>query len=188
MSALKLAAEDVRELHTYGFKRASEILRKSSTERTDREARILNAISWAGRATFAEISNNGLTKRTNAGREIPFLLYAVSLESLIIKSNASEISYRFSTWGAHLIVAALHRSEIKNRLKKLYEVRSNIVHSGATSISSEDLIDMRDFAKSAVIRMLTDTLFIKMSKEKKENKSDHEREGFENWFEKQVLK
>lgn len=73
-----------------GFSRISEMLARQKLEPA--QERLLTAIQWAGRA------------QADARTEEAFLLYAISLESLILGSQSSgELGYRLALRVAHLV-------------------------------------------------------------------------------------
>jgi hypothetical protein len=146
-----------------GFQSMSEMLR--DPERWPAE-RILTPMGWAGRAQVA-------TRPEEA-----FLLYAISLESLLLGRNRSEeLGYRLRTRCAHLIGKAEARKEIVNQVGRLYNIRSDIVHSGSTEVPESDLALIRGYCRSAIGRVLADPLFLKITSEVE----------FERWFESRVL-
>lgn len=81
ISAMKFDKNDIEELNKYGFKRASEILRKPAVERTDREAKIFNAIRWQGAQLLPASQMKDLKKlRTQAEKLVfSFMLYRLNL-------------------------------------------------------------------------------------------------------------
>jgi len=150
--------------HHINFKKISLLLEK---QKNDLEIKIISAIQWAGKATTAK------------NKEEAFLLYAISLESLILPEDDNfELSDRLSTRVAHLIGNNLHnRTEIKDEMKKLYSIRSKIVHSGYYQITDTDLNTIRVYAKNCILRILTKKPFIVM-KSKKELVA---------WFNKKIM-
>jgi len=141
-----------KKYHT-NFKKISMLLKK---QQNDLEIKIVSAIQWAGKATTAK------------NKEESFLLYAISLESLILPEDDNiELSDRLATRVAHVIGNNLHnRMEIKDEMKKLYGIRSKIVHSGYYQISDSDLNTIRVYAKNCIIRILTKRPFVSMNSKK----------------------
>jgi hypothetical protein len=178
-SKLGFFPEAIERLNHYGFDTACGILAKAEQDRNEVENRILTALQWAGRATLNQLNAENRQKKTDTRREEAFLLYAVSLESLLLPRKSQEITYRLSTRGAHLLEEDdSKRNDLCKRLIELYNVRSNIVHSGSVIVSEEDLVDMREYAKLAVITTLTKSAFKSMTKD----------EDFHDWFERRVLR
>jgi hypothetical protein len=149
-----------------GARRASEIL--ASDAPTDLESRILKALSWAGRAAVE-------TRRDEA-----FLLYAIALEALLTKpSSRSGVTDRLRLRVTRLLgLLPSTRKEIHDLMGHLYEIRSDLVHSGSsTDLSDSDLKSIRSLVNRALTGVLTDARFSKM-------RHAHE---FERWFEDQML-
>jgi hypothetical protein len=161
-SAFLLSKGTSKKLNKFGFSKASAILEKQ--DKSEWEKRILSALQWAGRATSNRIVNEEISEKTGIRREESFLLYAVALESLILKKG-SEITYKFSTRGAHLM-GSNHgsRRHIQNRLGKLYGLRSDIVHSGFSDITARELAEMGMYARTAVLRILENPKLLKFQK------------------------
>lgn len=99
-SNFSMSKEAIVALKPYGWERASQILAKE--KRTEMEDRILAAMRWAGRATVTEMRDKD-KKGTFLVAEQAFLLYAIALESLLLKKD-TELSYRLSLRGAHLLL------------------------------------------------------------------------------------
>ncbi len=148
-----------------GFSRASTILGKSNPNSI--EDRLLSAMQWAGRASIVE------------RKEEAFLLFTVALESLLLDiQEKQQLRYRFAVGGAHLLGSGLEsKREMSTALKKLYDLRSAIVHSGSTDISDSDRDTVRYFARRAIYRILATKPFLDMSTE----------DELDKWFEDQVL-
>jgi hypothetical protein len=151
--------------HGLGFLKVLEMLRR---KRNDLENRLIAAMQWAGRAT-AEIR-----------KEEAFLLYAISLESLILLDNErEELSYRLRTRIAHLLgIDTGGRLEISKKVGELYSTRSKIVHRGWFQVTDADLGLMRFYAKMSVLRILVEEPFNYMK-----NSSELVR-----WFNYQIMK
>src|SRR5215216_3884223 len=109
-----------------GFSKIANILTK---KRNKLEDRVVSAIQWAGKATVER------------RKEEAFLLYAISLESLVLLENEKEeLGYRLRTRVAHLLGIDLDgRKKISKRVRDLYDVRSKIVHSGSYQVTDADL-------------------------------------------------
>lgn len=149
-----------------GFARLSQLLADSKPNSlTDR---ILTAVQWAGRA------------RVEERREEAFLLYAISLETLLLGNKVDiEISHRLALRAVHLLAAADMQSRrlVQKQIKQLYTTRSKIVHSGSFQVTNIDLELMSKCARLAVFMMLDAAPFATMVAE----------EDLETWFEEQIL-
>ena len=106
---------EIDKKRNMGFSKVNNLLLK---KRNDLEEKIISAIRWAGKAT---IENK---------REEAFLLYAISLESLILLDNEKdELTFRLRTRVAHLLGNSIEkRKAISKRMNNLYDTRSKIVH------------------------------------------------------------
>ena len=173
----KLDKAALVELRKRGWTRASRILEREDRARTDMENRILAAMRWAGRATATELLDND-KKQTYLVTEQAFLLYAIALESLLLKKE-SELSYRLSLRGAHLLAATpIARHEVQKALAELYDLRSKIVHSGSSSVTPGQLGRLRSYAKQAIFMLLVHRPFCSMQTEKE----------FREWFDVRLLR
>ncbi|MHB8089348.1 MAG: hypothetical protein ACYDH2_13985, partial [Anaerolineaceae bacterium] len=124
-----------------------------STQENDIEKKIISALQWAGKAT--------IEKR----KEEAFLLYAISLESLILIENekADELGFRLRTRVAHLLGNNLeNKKEISKAINDLYGIRSKIVHNGYYQVTDADLNEIRVYSKSCILRLLNDEPFTLM--------------------------
>jgi hypothetical protein len=153
--AVKLNLETIDE--TPLFKRAKELLSKERLNSF--EQRMLSALQWAGRASFQERIDQA------------FLFYAISLENLLLGTkNEVELSYRLSVFGAHLLAKrGQDRSQIHKNLRRLYKLRSILVHAGSTSVRDIDLGLIRKYAKTGIAIMLTSEAFLKIQTEEELN-------------------
>lgn len=145
---------DLREIHKIAaFSKASDLLAHDKHNKFQK--RLLSAMQWAGRASIQELIDQA------------FLFYAISLENLLLGTKGeSELSYRLSIYGAYLLGHdGASRKEVHQTLKKLYTLRSKIVHAGSASIRESDLTLIRRYAKRAVLTFLTDERFSDMSNE-----------------------
>jgi hypothetical protein len=61
-----------------------------------------------------------------------FLDLAIALEAAMLAGTKTELSYRFSLYGALFLRDELEPLETFRRLKNIYDVRSNLVHGGRT--------------------------------------------------------
>ncbi len=145
---------DLREIRKIpAFSKASDLLAQDKYNKFQK--RLLSAMQWAGRASIQELIDQA------------FLFYAISLENLLLGTKGeSELSYRLSIYGAYLLGHdGKSRKEVHQTLKKLYTLRSQIVHAGSAAIRESDLTLIRRYAKRAVLTFLTDERFSNMSSE-----------------------
>ncbi len=129
------------ELLEEAVDRVEELLLKS--QRTQVENIILDSIRWAGRASVAETL------------EESFLLFAISLECVVLPKSGPELMFRLSQRIAKVLGKTLdERMEIAKRTKKLYGIRSKIVHDGHYEVTEGQRDEMRMYAKNTVLKLL----------------------------------
>ena len=147
------------EKNKINITRVSEMLSKNTN---DIEKGLIAAMHWAGKAV------------NNPRNEEAFLLYAISLESLVLLDHdKEELNDRLSTRVAFLIGNNKDNCvEIKNFVKELYSIRSSIVHSGSYRVTQIDLNTIRAYTTHCILRVLSEEPFVSM-KDKKE---------FTDWF------
>lgn len=145
------------------FKRADELLRSQQNSWTER---IISAIKWAGKGSITR------------NRESAFAFYAIALEALLLgQGHHEQLSYKLRLRAAHLLgLKNSSRSNIRDRVCKLYSIRSKIVHCGSNKLSQSDLDELRIITQSCIIRLLSDPIFKGFSKE----------QDLENWFEEMI--
>lgn len=134
----------------WGFSKIANLLAK---KRNGLEDRIISAIQWAGKATI------------ESKKEEAFLLYAISLESLILLDNdKEELTYRLRTRVAHLLGSDLEsRKKISDKVRDLYNVRSKIVHSGSYQVTDADIGLLRSYSKNCILRIVNEEPFSSMN-------------------------
>ena len=141
---------DTNKKRNLGFSKITDLLTK---KRNGLEDRLISAIQWAGKATV------------EGKKEEAFLLYAISLESLVLLDNEKEeLTYRLRTRVAHLLGKDLeNRKKISAKVRDLYEIRSKIVHSGWFQVTDADLSLMRLYSKGCILHILNDEPFSSMN-------------------------
>jgi hypothetical protein len=128
-------------LHPAGLKRTSEMLKREPPSEFD--LRLLSALQWAGKASV------------EPRIEDAFLLFAVSMESLLLERNEkSEIAETLALRLAHLISGPGTRLMVYRDMKKLYGIRSKIVHSGSFDVGEDQLSEIRYYTRVALLTML----------------------------------
>jgi hypothetical protein len=149
-----------------GFDHIISLLQKNNLNKL--ELALINAIHWAGRAVVA--------KR----REEAFLLYAIALESIVLVDNpGNELAYRLRIRIAHLVTSNPgNRDEVVSVVKKLYDLRSKLVHDGKYEITDLELASIKSISIRCIQRLCTDPLFQKMASP----------DVFSNWLEEQILR
>lgn len=122
--------------------RIEELLKKQ--RRNAVEDLLLISVCLGGRAGV---------KRT---REEAFLMFMIALECLILPKQNMELSYRLSQRAAWFLGNTPDkRQDIKALIKKLYNIRSKIVHSGGYEVPEEKYHQAYKVAKISTLKMLT---------------------------------
>lgn len=138
-----------------GSKHRQSQLLSRRINRTDIESHVAR-IGASRLARLLDFTNR-FTRRVSSALEIAgsacvstesyvsFLLLAVALESAVMgNQNSGEITHQLAVRAAFLFSKTLKgRLRLYTRLKKLYAVRSKVVHSGLVQISEGDLEAMR---------------------------------------------
>lgn len=160
-----------KEKYDNYIKVLSQITQKSS--RTSLEKKILQAIQtyW-----FSKLS-----KRI----EIRFLLVISAFESLLLSRNdLNYLGKRLAEKVAFLCSQNFdERMKLYIKIKRFYDIRSKIVHSGSSNIVPNDEIEARKLFQKTTFELLKLTnKYPKM--ERKNPKNDKEPEGVEDFFNK----
>lgn len=147
------------------LRKVSEWLEKSRP--SGLQDRILSALQWAGRAAAEE------------RREESFLLYAISLESLLLGGQShSELTESLALRGAHLLSGDRSaRENVYKELKILYRIRSKIVHSGSLEVTDDELARISAVVRGALVTILHLSPLAEMTEESQ----------LEDWFKGQLL-
>ena len=121
----------------------------ASAKPTDHQSRILAAMQWAGRA------------QAERRDEQAFLFRAIALESLILGDrDQGELTMRLTLSIVHLLGAWLKsRKDAFQQIKKLYGVRSKIVHSGKYEVDPKDFALMRAYVTRCFLHIFGDRRF-----------------------------
>ena len=105
---------------------------------------MLRAVYWGGRATAEQTP------------EESFLFFTVALECLILPTrDPRELGYRLSQRVAQLLGRnTRERRNFMERTKKLYAIRSEIVHSGRYEVNEEQYAEIYNITKSTILKLL----------------------------------
>lgn len=170
------------------FKKLSLLLKKENL--TDFEKRILTSIYWYSE-TF-DIAESELKKDKieylKRSQEIKneiesidvsegFLKQVIALECLLLFERESKQINLSERCAFILSKKYLDRKQIKTYVKRIYDLRSKIVHEGNTVVSNKDLLNLTNFVQNVLITIIKrkDKLKIKTNNNLKE------------WFEKQKM-
>lgn len=122
----------------------------------------LRAVYWGGRATAEQT------------REESFLFFTVALECLVLPTKDNrELGYRLSQRVAQLLGRnTRERRNLMERTKKLYSIRSDIVHSGRYELSEKEYAEIYNITKNTILRLLAS----------KQVRGFSQPDDFENWL------
>ncbi len=130
-------------VQNYAFNELSAVLKKPELDRTQLERVIVTAIRWLGRSVNA----SGVPEQV--------LSLAIALERLMIPDNeqggkADSLALRL----AFLVSSnADERMSIYEQGKKLYRLRSDVVHDGKISVAIDDLQNLERYSCLALVKM-----------------------------------
>lgn len=151
-----------------GFRRAHELLEREAL--SDVEQRVVNALAWAGRASVA------------VHRDEEFLLFTIALEALFTQPDGrGSVTDRIRQRTVHLVGGGKPSDRVKfsNEMKRLYSLRSEIVHgSDAPILLDKDMREIRHIVSQAIWTMLKMKPFCVMKRA----------EELEAWFEERILR
>lgn len=112
--------------------------------------RILTSLQWAGIALWEK------------KKEIAFTNYITALEALLLLDSHTELSYRLNLYASFIVGKNFKsRTEIFNKLKSLYEIRSKIVHTGVYEIDDDDLNSLKFLVINVVLAILLEKKYIR---------------------------
>ena len=161
---IPLSATDLeRCLARRGGTRVSSLL----LSRNSFSDRLISALEIAGAACIEPKEHESL------------LLFAIALESAVLgRDTQAELTMQLAVRTAHLISSSLTgRKAVAKAIKRLYGLRSKIVHTGSISISKNDVGEMRLYCLSTLLALTTRSEFLAYS----------EASDLDIWFEDQLL-
>lgn len=83
-----------------------------------------------------------------------FLFYVVAMESIFSRDKNNPIKMTLADLGAMLCFPPAQRLKAHKRIRKAYDLRSSIVHSGVSSVSHKDVQAVRALAARAIYASL----------------------------------
>jgi Apea-like HEPN len=145
----QITPKNIESWKKWGFEDVIGYFTKDLTTLSDTQVKIKRAITWYSKAINADSLDE------------QFVSLAIALESLLADKESSSLT---ETWGsisqklADRVAFLLggnyqHRSELLAGTKKLYGLRSGIVHSGK-SATQEELFQVDDLVNSVIIAFL----------------------------------
>ncbi|MGE4261445.1 hypothetical protein [Shewanella sp.] len=129
-----------------GYKYAWDIATRSGLNKFQK--RLLLAIEWIGQSMAEQLPQSAFLKSAIALE----VIFTYSEKAIITPSILNQISE-----GVALILgkSVSERLELESKVKKLYSLRSAIVHSGNKSISESDHQSMLGISRAVVAKLLT---------------------------------
>jgi hypothetical protein len=100
--------------------------------------------------------SRGCSRSSHEDSHIDFV---IALESILLTGQKSELSFRFRMFGAHFLTAPNEsRREVSEELKKIYDLRSDLVH-GSKFPKHETIVAvaprLRELTARALVKCLT---------------------------------
>jgi hypothetical protein len=127
---------------TYEFEALSRIAGLTPSTRNSLEQAIAVSNHWLGRSV------------TSLSREDSFTSCTIAIERLVILDKEDTTVERFSERLAYLISDdPASRESIHKMAKRLYNVRSRVVHAGFLGVTEEDLDELEGLAIHALVRV-----------------------------------
>ncbi len=124
------------------FRAIEAVLAKAQRQRTDSEKIITTAIKWIGNGVAAYDATDKV------------LCFCIALEVMMTGGERGDIAERVAMRLALLLTSDRKRRDGIYRLAKdLYSLRSEVVHAGGASISSQNLMDLEAMAVSALVAL-----------------------------------
>ena len=133
------------------IRRIDELLAEPTPNQV--EDSLIRAVRWSGRAAESE------------SFEDKFLFSIVALESLLLPDSSGELSFRLSLLVARILGRDFaSRQQIAGDVKRLYLLRSKLVHDGTFEVTEDDQDLAVTFAIETIARLLTDEGVRKLTK------------------------
>lgn len=82
--------------------------------------------------------------------------YMIGLEALYLPDGSAELSFRLSVRVAFLLSSKIERKNTYEFLKKIYDVRSSIVHGNKYELNIEDIRKLEELLRKSVILWIKD--------------------------------
>src|SRR5690606_15087535 len=140
-----------------GLERFGEMLNKYTLrELSDMETQILRSIAWFGESKI---------EHDNAAR---FLKLTLVLECLLNLSKYEPVTIALSERIAFILGETLEeRLNIVDQVRRLYDIRSQIVHTGSSEVDEVDLLELEYIVSLLITLFLTNADYssIKTKKE-----------------------
>lgn len=154
-----------QELYEYNFDKFDQLLKNDSPDEVER--RLLTSIYWYGEALSVEVQEEKyqivekkVKKKKHHNLEYfklgeRFIKLFTALESILIFSENEPITENIAERTANLLGTDYEKKLIlKRELKRLYSLRSDIIHQGNTFVSHYDLNDLTYIVRSLIFALI----------------------------------
>lgn len=99
--------------------------------------------------------SKGFNERDSLSR---FLFYVISAEALFSRDRDTPISTTIADYTSLMSATRQERLATHQRLRKIYALRSSIVHSGATYVTAQDVAETELIVAHTLLRALRSLL------------------------------
>lgn len=126
----------------YAFDTLESITSKDSADRSNLEAAIYAATHWLGRSVAM------------VAREDAFTFCAIAIERLLICDGEEATTEKFAERLAYILSDDPDtRKQVYRDAKRLYHVRSRIVHAGYVGVETEEYVDLENLALCCLVEV-----------------------------------
>lgn len=126
----------------WNFAYLSNLLRTPLEPRTELEEALVRAIAWAGKGALSQDPVAAI------------LFFCIVLENLTTGTKRGDLTDSVARTVAMILhTDPLNRHKIYDDVKKIYNLRSNIVHRGVASVEEMDLLIAEGFALGLIIEL-----------------------------------
>ena len=114
---------------------------RSEERKSEVHELLIRAVRWVGRAVAAGIP------------EDKFLYSMIALECIVIPKRVESIRGELPPRTAHLLQGA-DSAKLESDIRKLYDIRSNLVHNGGFEITDDDVANIQTIALRTILHIL----------------------------------
>lgn len=100
--------------------------------------------------------------------------YMIGLEALYLPDGNAELSFRLSVRAAFLLSSKIKRKNTYNFLRKIYDIRSSIVHGNKYELNIEDIKELEELLRKSVILWIKDKNNFSITEKTNSGKVKHE--------------
>lgn len=115
---------------------------------------IEGAIFWVGSARSNIPERPGLSKPSTSGNAVDYLKFMIALESVLVMAS-DNVTTAVSSRVAHVLEKEYEEIErFKKRMRRLYDIRSRIVHEGEWYVSPPDIEELEKITRQLIDNLL----------------------------------